>query len=110
MGNMTIHGNASILNHASISNGDVDIKMNDVHIDGDTVMMQGFVINDFYTELEKELHNMNANSLEYQDIKKILQIPQNNKKLISKEITKHICTFSKGVLENVLANYISRGF
>ncbi len=49
-------------------------------------------------------------SPEYKSIKRILQIPQSDKKLIAKEVTKHIYTFSKGVLENVLANYISRGF
>ena len=48
MSNMTIGGNAKILNDASFSGGDVDVKMSGTHIDGDAVLMQGFVINDFY--------------------------------------------------------------
>ncbi len=110
MSNMTIDGNARILNDASFSSGDVDIKMSGTHIDGDAILMQGFVVNDFYNQLNENLHNMDANSSEYQNIKRILQIPQNDKKLLAKEVTKHIYTFSKGVLENVLANYLSRGF
>lgn len=110
MSNMTIGGNAKILNDASFSGGDVDVKMSGTHIDGDAVLMQGFVVNDFYTQLNEKIHSMDTNSSEYQSIKRILQIPQNDKKLIAKEVTKHIYTFSKGVLENVLANYISRGF
>ena len=110
MSNMTIDGNARILNDASFSSGDVDIKMSGTHIDGDAILMQGFVVNDFYNQLNENLHNMDTNSSEYQSIKRILQIPQNDKKLLAKEVTKHIYTFSKGVLENVLANYLSRGF
>lgn len=110
MSNMTIDGNARILNDASFGSGDVDIKMSGTHIDGDAILMQGFVVNDFYSQLNENLHNMDANSSEYQSIKRILQIPQNDKKLLAKEVTKHIYTFSKGVLENVLANYLSRGF
>ena len=110
MSNMTIDGNARILNDASFISGDVDIKMSGTHIDGDAILMQGFVVNDFYNQLNENLHKMDDNSSEYQSIKRILQIPQNDKKLLAKEVTKHIYTFSKGVLENVLANYLSRGF
>lgn len=110
MSNMIIGGNAKILNDASLIGGDVNVKMSSMHIDGDALLMQGFVVNDFYAQLNEKINNMNTDSPEYKSIKRILQIPQSDKKLIAKEVTKHIYTFSKGVLENVLANYISRGF
>lgn len=110
MSNINIGGNAKILNNASLSGGDVKINMNGMKVDGDAVLMEGFVVNDFYTELNNKVEQMDTDSLEYKSIKRILQIPESNKRLLSKEITKHLYDFSKGVLQNVLANYLSRGF
>ena len=61
MSNMTIGGNAKILNDASFSGGDVDVKMSGTHIDGDAVLMQGFVINDFYAQLNEKIHSERSN-------------------------------------------------
>lgn len=111
MSNVKIGGSAQVLNNASIrGNGDADISLSGAEITGNTVILDNLKIEPFMEELQNALSKTDANSPEYGSLKQIAEAKGKNKETIVEMIKKHIGTFSEGVLEKVLAAYISRGW
>ena len=111
MGNVKISGSARWLNNASIrENEDTVISMNGVEILENAAVLENLNIEPFLKELQTAVNKTDVNSPEYNSMKQIVESRDKNKDTIVKMIAKHIGTFSQGVLENVLAAYISRGW
>lgn len=73
------------------------------------VVLDSMNLDPFMEELQHTADTMGTDDFEYRSIKQITESRDKDKKTIIKMIAKHIKTFSCGVLENVLAAYISRG-
>jgi hypothetical protein len=109
MQNIKVGGNARVFNNASIKgNTDAKIDLSNAKIDGTAVLLENFKMDSFFEELHQKAGSMDQSSAEYQSIRQILQVPEKDKKTIAQMVTKHIASFSQGVLENVLAGYINK--
>ena len=111
MSNAKIGGQTQVLNNASIrGNTDATIDMNGIEIMGNAVVLDQLNIEPFLDDLQSAMNKMDTNIPEYQGMKQIMESKDKGKDTLARMIAKHIGTFSQGVLENVLAAYISRGW
>lgn len=111
LGNAKVSGNGRLLNNAHIhANTDIAILANGIQIDGNATVFENMEIHTFFDELQNQMHDMDIDSAEYQSMQQIIATPEQDRKTIVKMIIQHVKEFSTGVLQNVLATYISQKF
>lgn len=106
--NSTITQEARVLNNVSIRDCDaIDIDISDTKIHGKAVLWESLSIEPVLNELNQKAVQMDRNSQEFEEVQKILQVKNWNKKEFIKCIVKHVAEFSQGVLASIIANYVS---
>lgn len=111
MSNAEIGGSAQVLNNAGIrGNEDATVSLNGAKIMDKADVLENLRIEPFLEELQTVVSETDVNSPEYGSMKQIVESRDKNKDTIVEMIVKHIGAFSQGVLENVLAAYMSRGW
>lgn len=106
---LKVSGSAEIMNGAKVrSNNDVHISLEHAEIKEYAKVLNDLEIDSVLNELSQQARTMDKNSVEYQEIRKIIGVKQWNKNEFVKCITKHISEFSKGVLASIVANAISK--
>ena len=111
MSNAKIGGNAKVLNNARITgNVDADVEMSRTEIMCNAEVLNDLRLDPFLEELQAALDGMDSNTPEYDSMKQIVGSQCKDRDTVIGMIVKHIGLFSQGVLENVLAAYISRGW
>lgn len=111
LGNAKVSGNGRLFNNAHIhDNTDIAILANGIQIDGNATVFENLEIHAFFDDLQNQMHDMDVNSPEYQSMQQIITTPEQDRKTIAKMIIQHVKEFSTGVLQNVLATYITQKF
>lgn len=111
MSNAKIGGNTQVLNNAQIAgNADATVEMNGIEVQGNAAVLNNLRIDPFLDELQSAVDRMDLGSPEYRSMRQIVESRDKDRDTILGMIAKHIGMFSQGVLENVLAAYISRGW
>lgn len=107
--NAKISDNAKVLNNAVISGqDDVEIRLHDLEINGQTQLLENLDINSILKQLNEKVCIMDKNTDEYPRVKEILAEKQWDKKKFYKCIVAHLSDFSKGVLASIVANCITK--
>ena len=106
--NSTITEDARVLNNARISDSeDIDIDIYDTKINGRAVVWENLTIEPVLNELNQKAAMMDKNYSEFEQIQRIIEVKNWNKKDFIRCIAKHVAEFSQGVLASVIANYIT---
>lgn len=106
--NSMITEDARVLNNARISDsGDIGIDIYDTKINGRAVVWENLSVEPVLNELNQKAEMMDRNSREFEQIQRIIEVKNWNKKEFIRCIAKHVAEFSQGVLASVIANYIT---
>ncbi len=108
--NNVIKGNTKIGNNSKITEGfnsESTISINNSDIKGDISILENLEISTVFNQVKVCMRQMEKNSIEYQDLKLLLEEDKTNRVEILNHIKNHLANFAQGVLASVIANYIS---
>lgn len=110
LNNLKMSGNSKVMTNAIIrdSNDDIQIDAANAELNDSALLLTDAKIGTVLDELNQKYILLDASSNEYAEIQKILSMSPNNKKELSKLITKHIAEFSQGLLANIVTNLLTK--
>jgi hypothetical protein len=105
--NNEIKDNARVLNGLRIS-GDAkaEVSLDANKISGDSRILENLDINDVKESIEAKIEEMDPNSTEYQELRRMLGIRNTDKKMWISKIQSHLVNFSEGVLAGIVTNLL----
>lgn len=104
LSDLNISGNAEVMGNVKIKNSDdIHIDLQHTDIRENAKVLNDLEIDSLLEELKQQLQIMDKNSLEYQELKKILDAKKRNKADFMGSVLRHIGEFSQGVLASIVA-------
>lgn len=111
MNNVKVSDNAQLFSNMGVhGNVDADIQMDSVEIKNNASVFKNIDIEDFIDNVESVIDKMELNTNEYAELNKVVKEAKNDRSITPQKIANKIGEISQGVLENVIAMYIGRGF
>lgn len=109
VGNLSISGNAEVGNDIRIAaNEDGKISIKDIIIKGDAKILNNLDVQVVKNDLVSILSDMDKESQEYINLKRIMDNGENDDKTFRKNLFDHLKNFTEGVAASVVANYIMK--
>ena len=107
LNDLNISGNAEVMGSVKIKNSDdVHIDLQHTDISENAKVLNDLEIDPLLDELKQQLQIMDKSSLEYQELKKILDEKKRNKADFMGSVLRHIAEFSEGVLASIVATHL----